>query len=624
MHRFPSTWTLLVVPAIACTTPQFSLPRIEDEQGGLAAADTGATEEDPNADTDDADDSPTTEPGCQEATPRAHEALTQACASCHGPDGSDQGGFGSVLDPQTMMTDGLLVADDASASRLFQRIESGDMPPGNPLDPQLQADIRAWIECGAEPFEQPLEATFISRQAEIEVIAEDLRSIEDLDQPEMRYFSMVHLYNAGVSAESLELYVQGLNKAILNTSRTIPDPYELEAIPLDPAWGVPPRYAEIGLIFRVSIDEYGWQAAHSNPDKWEEILKLYPYGMQYEGDAADTVVDRTRSRIPVIQGDWFVANATVPPLYYDLLDIPDTRDAFLEDFMPQGFMEDLEDGLVDCAGFQESGVSTSNRVVCRHDAAGAGGYCWLSYDFASSAGEQNIFANPTGFLDQADGGEIICSLRNGQQAYFIHDRHGNRIDEAPIDIVFDCNEDAAVVETGLSCIRCHSQGLIAKADEVAAVVDAYPTLYSHEERELVDDWFTPWSRLEGIYESDRERFLESVEALGVDAQAPVEPTWALASNHEDPLTVERAAAELGEEPAALEALMEVNLDVAVNFSGLADGGTVPREIFETVVKEVILCETGLAVGCEPAGCGVSGVECLDDQVCNTDGTCEDH
>ena len=70
--------------------------------------------------------------------------------------------------------------------------------------------------------------------------------------------------------------------------------------------------------------------------------------------------------------------------------------------------------------------------------------------------------------------------------------------------------------------------------------------------------------------------------------------------------------------------MEVNLAVAVNFSGLAEGGTVPREIFETVVRDVVLCETELAQGCEPAGCGVSGVECLDSQVCNSDGTCEEH
>ena len=83
------------------------------------------------------------------------------------------------------------------------------------------------------------------------------------------------------------------------------------------------------------------------------------------------------------------------------------------------------------AGFSESKVSSNNRVVERHTSS-YGAY-WKSYDFAGSVGKQNIFVHPISFVH--DGGEVVFSLPNGLQAYYLSDSKSNRLDVAPIDIV---------------------------------------------------------------------------------------------------------------------------------------------------------------------------------------------
>ena len=134
------------------------------------------------------------------------------------------------------------------------------------------------------------------------------------------------------------------------------------------------------------------------------------------------------------------------------------------------------------AGFAKSFVSSQNRLVERHDAL-YGAY-WKSYDFKPNSAVAKLTRYPLGplllfdndgkkvkndYADQAfahDGGEIIFNLPNGLQGYFLVDGRGHRLDKGPTAIVSDPRRPDRAVENGISCMSCHAQGIIVKADQV--------------------------------------------------------------------------------------------------------------------------------------------------------------
>ena len=136
-----------------------------------------------------------------------------------------------------------------------------------------------------------------------------------------------------------------------------------------------------------------------------------------------------KTDIPSVHVDWFIATASTPPLYHDLLSLPLT-DRGLETRLEVDVARNLVNApgvRVWRAGFNNSGVSTNNRVVERHTSR-YGAY-WKSYDFAGSVGKQNIFTNPLNFTH--DGGEVIFNLPNGLQGYYLVNASGFRLDRRP-------------------------------------------------------------------------------------------------------------------------------------------------------------------------------------------------
>src|SRR5262249_36784614 len=141
----------------------------------------------------------------------------------------------------------------------------------------------------------------------------------------------------------------------------------------------------------------------------------------------------------------------------------------LEKILRLDTLENVRLERVARAGFNGSGVSRNNRLIERHESGGV--VYWKSYDFAGNVRRQNLFAHPLGpsndaFSFEYDGGEIIFSLPNGLQAYFLVDSKGRRLDKGPTNIVSDPKRPDRAVENGLSCMSCHSRGIIEKSDQV--------------------------------------------------------------------------------------------------------------------------------------------------------------
>ena len=215
-------------------------------------------------------------------------------------------------------------------------------------------------------------------------------------------------------------------------------------------------------IIAFNLDEIGWTAAD-----WDKIIGAYPYAMKPDATVYDTVVSLTGTPLAWVRGDWFAFTASRPPLYYDLLKLPQTF-AELEKQVDVDVKSNIEKFLAKRAGFQHSGVSKHNRLIERHTIPT--GYFWTSYDFKGDRPEQSLFVHPLG-PDGADafkhdGGETIFSLPNGFQAYYLNTAPGARLDKGPTEIVLDDSQLDRAVTNGISCMGCHNQGIRQGTDEI--------------------------------------------------------------------------------------------------------------------------------------------------------------
>jgi hypothetical protein len=249
------------------------------------------------------------------------------------------------------------------------------------------------------------------------------------------------------------------------------------------------------------------------------------------------------AEIPYVRADWFVSEASVPPLYHDLLGLPSSVSQ-LEGLLGVDSARAIsEEKNVVRAGIRNSGVSQNNRALERQPSA-YGAY-WKSYDFSSSRGSENVFTNPLSL--PATGSEIIFSLPNGLQGYFVANSLGRRLDSAPVVIVSDrTNVDDPVVRTGRSCISCHYNGIKPFVDETAPVIRNGAGFVTAKTAAL----YPGQAVIEPLVRGDQSRFREALRYSGLDEAASFqeEPVNQFARRFKSDLSLEAASAELGIEP----------------------------------------------------------------------------
>jgi tetratricopeptide (TPR) repeat protein len=291
--------------------------------------------------------------------------------------------------------------------------------------------------------------------------------------------------------------------------------------------------------------------------------------------------DATSCKLPYLRADWFVALASRPPLYHDILQIPRTETE-LQRLLRVDAAENIRQERVARAGFNGSGVSRNNRLIERYE-AGATVY-WRSYDFGSNSGRHNLFAHPLGPGDEAhdflqDGGEIIFTLPNGLQAYMLVDGRGRRIDKGPTVIVSDPRRPDRAVENGLSCMSCHARGIIAKADQVRAHVVKNPDAFTRSTVETILALYPAREKMTELMAADARRFQEAVARTGAPLTI-TEPIAALASRFESELDLPLAAAEAGVSASELLRALERFPHLAKELGPLRiEGGTVQRQVY---------------------------------------------
>ena len=310
---------------------------------------------------------------------QAYAIFERNCLNCHG----EHGAFTEeiIIDHTALIETGAVVpGKPAIESELYKRLLVNDpakrMPLGQPqLPPAAILTIDNWIQAGAPDWESTSETggPFITPKEMLDTIEKHINSLSLFDRPFTRYFTMTHLYNAGESAEALHAYQRALSKLVnsLSWGREVIKPQ-----PIDPE----------ATIFYIDLRDYEWEI---EPNRWTQVEQVYPYSIEFNAPTQTALREKMANlreemecEVPFIHVDWFLATASLPPLYHDILNLPDT-DHELETRLEVNVVENLRNAAgrrVWRAGFNDSGVSNHNRVVERHTSR-YGAY-WKSYDFA--------------------------------------------------------------------------------------------------------------------------------------------------------------------------------------------------------------------------------------------------
>lgn len=560
-------------PAVAGTggvDPGFVDPTAGDP-GGITEDDTATN------DAESFQDIPSSTGSCSEIDTAALAIVDEYCGDCHE---RDEMVFGNILNANFMIETGRIVPGSKEDSRFYYRTAQKTMPPSTynkfPSDEEI-ALIGEWIdkECAGsidgdviEDCRVLEEDELIDEEALLEIIEDDLN---DQDDPEfIRYFSLADAANAGACEEDLLVARFALSKAVnatsLGTSLVAPEPVD-----------------DNNIVFRIDLRDYEWDEEDENgDDKWDIMVQQNLYAYVMDSDEAEDIQQDTETDVFVQSAEWFINAGTQPPLYHDLLDIPE--DLFeLTDELGLDIAENIADEDVVRAGFLDSGVSNANRIMERHDLPGNGAF-WISYDFASSGNVKNIFLDPIGF--ETDGSEVIWTLDNGMHGYMVAEVTGERLDVAPTQIVVDNLQIDRNVRNGISCISCHDAGMKPKDDEILAFVEENENDFSNEDIDLIEALYIPVEDMREIIDDDMQDFLDAVEEITPDelvGNFRGDPVIVSFNEFEKNVNLTRAAAELLISPSELRSELG---SLSSELNGL-DGGTVKRDVWELLFADTI-------------------------------------
>ena len=503
-----------------------------------------------------------------------------SCLICHGPDGAYRETL--LMEHATLIDRGTVVPGNPDASELYKRLlgptENGaQMPFGQPQLPVQSIDtIRRWIVAGAPDWATipTTNSRFTSPGEILKSIETHLTSLEPFDRAFARYFTLTHLHNAGETPEILGEYRKALSKLVNSLS-----------------WGVsvinPQPIDSQATIFYIDLRHYEWDRI----DGWTKIEEAYPYHISFDAPAQTALREQLgrlqtqmKTGVPSVHVDWFIATASSPPLYHELLSLPSTaRELELQlDVDVVGNLTTAPGVRVWRAGFNNSGVSNNNRVVERHTSR-YGAY-WKSYDFAGSVGTQNIFTHPLNFTH--DGGEVIFNLPNGLQGYYLVNASGFRLDEAPINIVSNPAASDPTVRNGLSCIGCHTEGMKTLEDQVRSVIESNTNPPYNKAQAL--RLYAEKSKMDDLVAEDMNRYRQGLEATG-GVLGGVEPISRFHEAFQGPVDAAYAAAVVGLETETFRQNIRENR--GLQNAGLlvldSENGSVKRDAWTSSFRDVV-------------------------------------
>ena len=492
-------------------------------------------------------------------TQAADQLVETYCRSCHAPGKTYAAVFPTGDIHDMPFDERILKRGNPEASPLYESIASGRMPLGAKMNAQELDVLRQWIvaldqpqvstaaavapaqpaaTAAAEIIPQPRFAGFTRSERMLAVVA-DINAVDERDRRFIRYFSFAQMPLAEVDCAAqgalrnpMHYLHSGLNKFVNSVS------LGPRVVPIQPVEGTE------GAIVRVDIrdfnwDEEDWRAlstgaftngaleAGFSAEVWAELAEVYPYAVDPASDPLLKVIsDATGAAVPILRADWVTHFGAEAPYYDMLLGLTEQiRD--LEARLGIDVDREILSGRPVRAGMLQgsSGVSDHNRMLERHD-LGRGGYYWKSYDFAGDEGLQSLVLHPDGPFElnrtasgteafEHDGGEMIFSLPNGLQGYYLSTNLGDRLLVGPASIVSFRTKPigkGVEIENARSCFDCHENGIIAKRDQVRDMLQTAQR-FSRDELNVLLGMYIDNDRLSEIYRADSLAFLTTLSQL---------------------------------------------------------------------------------------------------------------
>ncbi len=514
----------------------------------------------------------------QQLAQQAQTVLKTHCYRCHGQDGSVEGSVNYITDLAKLVARKKVLPHDTKGSRLFRRVDEGTMPPPDEQprpSPAEVAVLKKWIEAGA-PAGQVATRAAITQPEVYAAILADLGTMDRRTRRFQRYFTLTHLHNAGLSDEELQTYRNALAKLVnsLSWGSQIKNP-----VPVDAS----------RTVLRIDLRWYVWDAAI-----WNRILQEYPYGLLDDSVSARAVSVGTLAKQPLVRADWFVATASRAPLYYDVLRLPASL-AELEKLIRVDAAENIRQERVARIGFNGSGISRFNRILERHDSAQ--GMYWRTYDFDEPPANlvqriengllpdrRNIFAFPLGPGGLAEnpfqhiGGEAIFALPNGLHAYVLYNANDARLNKGPINVVSDARRPDRAVESGVSCMGCHTTGILPKADQVIDHLAKNPKAFKRDEADVIRALYPGKEAGLKLMEADAKKFTETVAKTGAKVSR-FEAVSTITLKYEADVDLVSAASEVGLTPDEFRGRISQSETLLKHVGALRAGGTVTRQLW---------------------------------------------
>ncbi len=494
---------------------------------------------------------------------KADKLIETYCRACHAP-GKTYGAVFPTGDISDMPFDAkIMVPGDPEGSLLYESIASNRMPIGQKMNADELGVLHAWISAtvapdtplasepavteaiaqGAAPVDLPKFA-LITRQEMVLAMANDINAVAQQDRRFMRYFSFGQTPLSEVDCSQTDArrnpmhYLHSALNKLVNSLSLAPKTAQVS----------PVKGTDGGLV-RVDMRDYGWtdeqwktlttgaytpvaQSTGFDRLAWDKLAQVYPYAVDPSSDPLlAAVADATGTAIPMMRADWMTHFATKAP-YYDMFlgltaDIRDLERRIGLDVDHEIQMQNVARSAM-LPG--SSGVSDHNRMLERFDLP-RNGYYWKSYDFAGDSGAQSLALHPDGPAElshtasgtqpfEHDGGEMILSLPNGLQAYYLSTNLGVRLTVGPASIVSYRTKPigkGVEIENARSCFDCHADGIIAKQDEMRARLDNSAS-FSRDQLQVLQTLYPGQEVMDLHYKTDSKSFLQALSTLNATEQ----------------------------------------------------------------------------------------------------------
>jgi cytochrome c5 len=507
-----------------------------------------------------------------ELTAQADQVIETYCRACHAP-GKTYGAVFPTGDIADMPFDKrIVVPGNADASPLYESIASNRMPLGQKMNTQEVNVLKQWITALGDPAAAATPVPVAETQAAVAdvpiplfaggsrsermlAIVADISAINERDRHFYRYFSFANTPLVAVDCSQTGarrnpmFYLHAAFNKYVNSVSTGP-----RVVPVTPLKGTE------GSIVRIDMRDYGWstemwdaiatgvytetaRASDFSEAAWADLAKVYPYGIDPTTDPLlGVIADATGTPVPIMRADWLTHFGSEAP-YYDMFLGLTSQIKDLENRIGLDVDREIQSRRVIRAAMMPgaSGVSDHNRMLERFELP-RGGYYWKSYDFAGDDGRQSLTLYPDGPMGMShtasdteafehDGGEMIFSLPNGLQGYYLSTNKGDRLLVGPASIVSFRSKPigkGVEIENARSCFDCHANGMIAKRDQMRDVLMSSQR-YSRDQLDVLLEMYVENETLSKFYKSDSQAFLTALAQLNATEKSPTGRLTSLAA-----------------------------------------------------------------------------------------------